>query len=345
MATSSSSSSDTLSYKQESMNINQPLPSTSSSSISIPYTNMFRMRSISINEHTMDNDPDGSLSPPSSSTSSQCSSYSSINSATTMITNINLCGLNFTVNKQDLNKLWNFYNGQQQHNFIPKMKCAKTIRYRNQHYPQYNANQHEKSLRNAANCGNVDMIKQLLQQSQHINVNASDERKRTALHFASVRGYNDIAWLLLINGADPNTRDVVGNTPLHLAVCASRLDMVILLLKNGAICTSYDNNGRTPINLAHSKLLYLSKSLEKRRIILSSSSEQSSSTGESLEKLKLEIMKISIMLQIYFEKCKSDAEKCINMDIIKNRVEQSQTSQEIENDVNDLLKCLQDWSL
>ena len=83
---------------------------------------MFRMRSISINEHTMDNDPDGSLSPPSSS--SQCSSYSSINSATTMITNINLCGLNFTVNKQDLNKLWNFYNGQQQHNFIPKMKSA-----------------------------------------------------------------------------------------------------------------------------------------------------------------------------------------------------------------------------
>lgn len=152
-----------------------------------------------------------------------------------------------------------------------------------------------------------------------------------------------------MNGADPNPHDINGNTPLHLAVCSSKLDMVILLLKNGAICTSSDNNGRTPINLAHSKLLYLSKSLEKRRIILSSSSSSSSSiesVESSLEKLKIEVMKISIMLGIYLEKCtKIDSNKLVNMDLIKNRVEHSQTSQEIENDVNDLLKCLQDWAL
>ncbi|OTF79615.1 hypothetical protein BLA29_007836 [Euroglyphus maynei] len=279
----------------------------------------------------MDDDHDDGLSPPKSSP------FSSISTTTTNSTqtNINLCGFNFTVNKQDLDKLWNFYNGQQQqqqqqHNFIPKMKCVKT-RYQ------------EKSLRNAANCCDLKLIKQLLQ-SQRINVNACDERKRTALHFASVRGHNDIACLLLMNGADPNTRDINGNTPLHLAVCSSKLDMVILLLKNGAICTSSDNNGRTPINLAQSKLLYLSKSLEKRRNI-SSSSSSSTEIESSLEKLKIEVMKISIMLGIYLEKCKADTDKRINMDLIKNRVEHSQTTQEIENDVNDLLKCLKDWAL
>nr|XP_027201734.1 protein HOS4-like isoform X2 [Dermatophagoides pteronyssinus] len=341
----SQQSSSSMNVNNFSTNNNQFEPSTSTSSSS----NIFRMRSISITEHSMDECNSSTLSSPQYCSTATTSISNSKSTTTSPIikTNINLCGFNFTVNKQDLNKLWSFYNGQQQqqqqqqHNFIPKIKCTKKLR-----------TLQEKSLRNAANCGDIKLIKQLLLQSQrnhHIDLNSCDERKRTALHFASVRGHNDIAWLLLMNGADPNPHDINGNTPLHLAVCSSKLDMVILLLKNGAICTSSDNNGRTPINLAHSKLLYLSKSLEKRRIILSSSSSSSSSiesVESSLEKLKIEVMKISIMLGIYLEKCtKIDSNKLVNMDLIKNRVEHSQTSQEIENDVNDLLKCLQDWAL
>ena len=141
-----------------------------------------------------------------------------------------------------------------------------------------------------------------------------------------------------MNGADPNVQDVVGNTPLHLAVCSSNLDMVILLLENGANCTSSDKNGRTPIHLARSKLLYMSRSFNERKIGL-----QSTSTNLP-EKFKPEVVKISTMLGIYFDKCKID-KKRTDMDVFKSRVETSKTTQEVEKDVNDLLQCLEDWAL
>lgn len=219
----SQQSSSSMNVNNFSTNNNQFEPSTSTSSSS----NIFRMRSISITEHSMDECNSSTLSSPQYCSTATTSISNSKSTTTSPIikTNINLCGFNFTVNKQDLNKLWSFYNGQQQqqqqqHNFIPKIKCTKKLRtlryYNNQQYP---SNQHgmivfclfllqfanfclfffvhkeEKSLRNAANCGDIKLIKQLLLQSQrnhHIDLNSCDERKRTALHFASVRGHNDI---------------------------------------------------------------------------------------------------------------------------------------------------------
>uniref|UniRef100_A0A8C9UWY7 Ankyrin repeat domain-containing protein 54 n=1 Tax=Spermophilus dauricus TaxID=99837 RepID=A0A8C9UWY7_SPEDA len=45
---------------------------------------------------------------------------------------------------------------------------------------------------------------------------AADDKGRTALHFASCNGNDQIVQLLLDHGADPNQRDGLGNTPLHL---------------------------------------------------------------------------------------------------------------------------------
>lgn len=141
------------------------------------------------------------------------------------------------------------------------------------------------------------------------------------------------------HGADPNQKDVVGNTPLHLAVCASRLEMVITLLQNGANCASLDNSGRSPLSLARSKLSLLSRSM-------SASPAVGSSTP--LASFKMEAMKISLMLGIYLDKCNQqgglEARKS-QIDDFSERVAARQTNQEVEQDVNDLLECLEHWSL
>ena len=138
------------------------------------------------------------------------------------------------------------------------------------------------------------------------------------------------AFALLDNGANPNQQDIIGNTPLHLAVCSSKLDIVILLLKNGANCNASDNTGRTPLQLAKSKLSIMSQSLANSKML-------------PTVNLKLESMKISIMLGIYFEKVKK--EKNSEIEVLKERIETRETNEGIEQDVNDLLKCLNQWSI
>lgn len=161
-----------------------------------------------------------------------------------------------------------------------------------------------------------------------LDVNAADTRRRTALHFASVHGNFAIAYILLDHGANPNKQDVIGNTPLHLAVCSSKLDIVILLLKNGANVNMSDYTGRTPIQLARSKLSLLSKNCKTLPTV----------------NLKLESTKISIMLGHYFDNLNS-GEKKAEIDVFKERLEARETNEEIEKDVNDLLKCLDVWSI
>jgi ankyrin repeat protein len=76
-----------------------------------------------------------------------------------------------------------------------------------------------------------------------INVNACDDKKRTALHFASTR--NDCAIIddLIAAGASPNARDLNGNTPLHLAACTRNTAVVTLLINAGTEINAKDNKG------------------------------------------------------------------------------------------------------
>jgi RNA polymerase primary sigma factor len=65
--------------------------------------------------------------------------------------------------------------------------------------------------------------------SRGINVNACDEKGRTALIIAAARGHEDICNFLLESGADPCLKDTDGNTALKVADQNGHLKIVSLL--------------------------------------------------------------------------------------------------------------------
>ncbi len=85
------------------------------------------------------------------------------------------------------------------------------------------------------------------------NVNGDrDEYGRTALHWASIRGYLEISELLTSSGADVNIRDMNGETALHFASVSGNLKIVQLLLCQGADMSIRYIFGRTALDLASS---------------------------------------------------------------------------------------------
>ncbi|GAB6027028.1 Ankyrin repeat domain-containing protein 54 [Chamberlinius hualienensis] len=183
----------------------------------------------------------------------------------------------------------------------------------------------EKKLRIAANLNNVDLVRQLLEDG--VNPRAFDRRKRSALHFASCKGYTEIVQLLLERGADPNQKDVVGNTPLHLAACTSHINVITLLLRHGANPSCLDNSGKSPLQLAQSKLRLLQI-------------DRSCSSSE----LKSEAIQIIQMLQTYLQKAGMEAEAEL-LFAFHTRLTLSQNKDEADDNVRDLLHKLSDLNL
>ena len=70
--------------------------------------------------------------------------------------------------------------------------------------------------------------------SNGANVNAADQEGRTALMQAAVYGHVDVARALLSNGAEVNAKDREGRTALTQASTYGHADVVRLLLSNGA---------------------------------------------------------------------------------------------------------------
>merc|ERR1719219_1351252 len=144
----------------------------------------------------------------------------------------------------------------------------------------------ERKLRTAASTNNTDMMYNLI--AKGVNVNASDEQQRTALHFAASKGYSEVVNVLLQYGADPNAKDVLGNTALHLAACTNHIEGVTLLLRGGTDVTTLDNSGRTPMQLAQSKLKLLQKN--------------SSKSVSEMTKVKAEVCQVVDMMREYLSK-------------------------------------------
>ena len=80
------------------------------------------------------------------------------------------------------------------------------------------------------------------------DVESTDKRGRTALHYAASEGEIEIIVLLLEGAADINAADGKGATPLHLAV--ENLDATRLLLMNGADVAAKNGEGKTPVDRA-----------------------------------------------------------------------------------------------
>jgi ankyrin repeat protein len=101
----------------------------------------------------------------------------------------------------------------------------------------------------AANIGDIDQVKQALQDK--VPINSPEERKQTtAVMFAAERGRLDIVELLVANGADINYANRNGLTALHAASYGNHLDVVKFLLEKGADINAIERKGKTPLYYA-----------------------------------------------------------------------------------------------
>lgn len=121
----------------------------------------------------------------------------------------------------------------------------------------------ERRLRSAATNKDSIEARRLLNKNADIDINAGDERQRTALHISAANGAEDVVRLLLENDASPNVKDVNGNTPLHLAACSGMIPIVTLLLHYGGDISATDSNGKTPLHLVLARQKLFQKSPKK----------------------------------------------------------------------------------
>jgi len=106
-------------------------------------------------------------------------------------------------------------------------------------------------LHTAALLGDVESVLSCLDDIE-IDVNDTDpEDGWTALHMACKRGHEEIAAILVDNGADINTEDMKGWTPLHRVAAAGHTAIAELLLAQFGIALSVnDEEDGTPLHLA-----------------------------------------------------------------------------------------------
>ncbi|KAK1135773.1 hypothetical protein K0M31_000347 [Melipona bicolor] len=184
----------------------------------------------------------------------------------------------------------------------------------------------EHRLRMAAATNNTLLVEDFL--FSGISPNCYDIRGRTPLHLASCRGYTEIVRLLLQHGADPNARDSVGNTPLHLAAVSSKISVVTLLLNAGTNPLCLDQYGYNPLHLAQTKLKLLQNC-----------------KGEDLVKIKEEVQEIVTMLLAYLPKHKDTHKRIETLSSLCSRLSLSNASNEVQDDVKDLLANLDALSI
>ncbi|KAE8611553.1 hypothetical protein XENTR_v10012501 [Xenopus tropicalis] len=201
---------------------------------------------------------------------------------------------------------------------------VKTRQHRHRLCPLGRENYALRKLREAANGNDLDTVQRLLDEGA--DPCAADDKGRTALHFASCNGNDQIVRLLLDHGADPNQRDGLGNTALHLAACTSHVPVITTLLRGGARVDALDRAGRTPLHLAKSKLNILQDG-----------------KSQTLESLRLEVKQIIQMLREYLDKL-GQQEQTEQLDQICSRLQRTSTKEQVD-EVTDLLASFTSLSL
>ena len=111
----------------------------------------------------------------------------------------------------------------------------------------------------AVQTGDINQVKVLI--SKGADVNSKGDSRRTPLHLTAITGRNDIAELLIANGANLEARSDVhaGLTPLHWAILSGHKNVVQLLISKGADVNRTDSNGITPL---HGALIVGNKEIE-----------------------------------------------------------------------------------
>lgn len=97
--------------------------------------------------------------------------------------------------------------------------------------------------------GGKRKIAEILLEKQQVDVKYTDERGRTALHYAAYQGYTDIVKQLIEAGADINYEDHHGETPLFFAVTNKQKQTILHLLDNGANPEINDFQGNSLLHI------------------------------------------------------------------------------------------------
>lgn len=106
-------------------------------------------------------------------------------------------------------------------------------------------------LMHAVRKKNLAIASLLLQNGSLVNADIEHEkddlRGRSALHWAILKKDLDMVNLLIMNKADVNKIDHVGNSPLMMAADTGNCDIVRALIYNGANVHVHDSNGDTAL--------------------------------------------------------------------------------------------------
>jgi len=119
------------------------------------------------------------------------------------------------------------------------------------------SNQLSTSLHCAALYGQQHLCKLFLDIGSDVNATDAFEKK-TALHSAFIMGYHreekswtaDLAEMLIVHGADINSRTVHGDTPLHTAVHYDHRAGALLLVEHGADIHAVNSRKESPFQIA-----------------------------------------------------------------------------------------------
>jgi ankyrin repeat protein len=130
---------------------------------------------------------------------------------------------------------------------------------------------HGGMLFEAVKDGRPDLVQLFLDKGAEVSAQSAVFNKRTALHWASEKGFERIAELLIHHGGDPGVQDARGFVPLHYAASAGHEGICKILLPKMSNLNIKGNNGLTP---------YQSAKLQKRgaiaQLIINAGAEEAS---------------------------------------------------------------------
>jgi ankyrin repeat protein len=107
-------------------------------------------------------------------------------------------------------------------------------------------------LMEACGEGKVGLVREVVQHMEGQELEETDNRGRTALHWAALSGHDEVVAILLDKGAQTDIRDDDGTTPLMMAASRGHLGVVQLLVQHtgGQGLDATDHYGKTALHLA-----------------------------------------------------------------------------------------------
>ena len=98
----------------------------------------------------------------------------------------------------------------------------------------------------------IDQVKTMLQGGADVDAQDMFEGN-TGLHWAAHLGLEEMARLLIENGANPNARNDENKTPLHLAAREGQKELLVMLIAYRANVNAIDRAGWTPLRWAEAQ--------------------------------------------------------------------------------------------